>query len=193
MIPCLPQTAKLLEVDAPRYNGGLPGGIANWGKFVVMEFVEGPIDGVVIHSLGQHCDARGWLIELFRADELPGEGLPAMAYVSETLPGVTRGPHEHREQADLFAFVGPGEFRLYLWDTRPSSPTAGNRASFDVGSENRCRVIVPPGVVHAYKNTGVVPGWVFNAPNRLYAGKGRAEAVDEIRHEDNATSEFVMD
>jgi len=158
-----------------------------------MEFVEGPIDGVVIQSLGQHNDARGWLIELFRADELPGELLPAMAYVSETLPGVTRGPHEHREQADLFAFVGPGEFRLYLWDARPGSPTVGNRAHYRVGAGNRCRVIVPTGVVHAYTNIGAVAGWVFNAPNRLYAGRGRAEAVDEIRHEDHAESVFVMD
>ncbi len=158
-----------------------------------MDFVEGPIDGVGIQSLAQHRDGRGWLIELFRADELPGELLPAMAYVSETLPGVTRGPHEHREQTDLFAFVGPGEFRLYLWDTRPGSPTVGNRATYDIGAGNRCRVIVPPGVVHAYKNIGAAPGWVFNAPNRLYGGWGRSEAVDEIRHEDGAASVFLMD
>jgi dTDP-4-dehydrorhamnose 3,5-epimerase len=47
-------------------------------------------------------------------------------------------------------------------------------------------------VVHAYKNTGVVPGWVFNAPNRLYAGEGKRGPVDEIRHEDRADSPFVM-
>lgn len=158
-----------------------------------MQFVEGPIDGVEVRPLTQHSDARGWLIELFRADELPPDALPAMAYVSETAPGVTRGPHEHREQADLFAFVGPGEFRLYLWDIRANSRTAGNRQTHHVGAGNRCRVIVPPGVVHAYKNISAVAGWVVNAPNRLYAGPGRAQPVDEIRHEDAEDSIFIMD
>lgn len=158
-----------------------------------MRYVEGPIEGVVIRPVSRYVDQRGWLIELFRADELPAEALPAMAYVSETAPGVARGPHEHREQADLFAFVGPGEFRLYLWDARPTSPTAGHRLVCQVGEANRQLVIVPPGVVHAYQNVGTVPGWVFNAPNRLYAGPGRAEPVDEIRHEDAGGSVFVLD
>ena len=36
-------------------------------------FQEGPIDGVIVRPLVQCDDARGWLIELFRADELPAE------------------------------------------------------------------------------------------------------------------------
>ena len=55
-----------------------------------------------------------------------------------------------------------------------------------VGESNRQAVIVPPGVVHAYKNIGSTPGWVFNAPNRLYAGPGKRSPVDEIRHEEQA-------
>jgi len=42
---------------------------------------------------------------------------------------------------------------------------------------------VPPGIVHAYKNTGDEVGLVFNAPNRLYAGTGKRYAVDEERLE----------
>lgn len=158
-----------------------------------MQFREGPIDGVVMRPLARHDDRRGWLVELFRADELPADALPAMAYLSETLPGVARGPHEHRAQADCFAFVGPGTFRLYLWDNRSESPTYGRRIACDLGDANRQLVIVPAGVVHAYKNIGPTPGWVFNAPNRLYGGHGRAEPVDEIRHEDLADSPFVLD
>ena len=41
-----------------------------------------------------------------------------MTYVSQTLPGVTRGPHEHVDQTDGFAFMGPSDFKLVLWDTR---------------------------------------------------------------------------
>jgi dTDP-4-dehydrorhamnose 3,5-epimerase len=156
-------------------------------------FVDGPIDGVVLREISLHQDRRGWLAELFREDDLPAEQRPAMAYVSETLPGIARGPHEHAEQADYFAFLGPGEFMLYLWDARPGSATRGNRIKAAVGESNRQSVVVPPGVIHAYKNVGAVPGWVFNAPNRLYAGPGRRDPVDEIRHEDQAESPYQFD
>jgi dTDP-4-dehydrorhamnose 3,5-epimerase len=156
-------------------------------------FCDGPIDGVTLRPLSPHRDHRGWLIELFRADELPPEQCPVMAYVSETLPGVARGPHEHADQTDCFAFVGPGDFVLYLWDARPDSPTCGRRMKVAAGESNRQIAVVPPGVVHAYKNVGSTPGWVFNAPNRLFAGHGKRAPVDEIRHEDKAESAYRME
>ncbi len=157
------------------------------------DFREGPIDGVVFRPLSAHTDRRGWLIELYREDELPESQHPVMAYVSETLPGVTRGPHEHVDQTDYFAFIGPGEFMLYLWDSRPDSATRGHRVRTLVGESNRQCVIIPPGVVHAYKNAGATAGWVFNAANRLYAGVGKKSPVDEIRHEDKAESVYRLD
>jgi dTDP-4-dehydrorhamnose 3,5-epimerase len=156
-------------------------------------FTEGPIDGVILKPLKAYTDHRGWLTELYREDELSGELHPVMAYVSETLPGVARGPHEHVDQTDYFAFVGPGDFLLYLWDARPDSPTRGHCMKVVVGESNKQCAIVPPGVVHAYKNTGATPGWVFNLPNRLYAGPGKREPVDEIRHEDKAESVYRME
>jgi dTDP-4-dehydrorhamnose 3,5-epimerase len=156
-------------------------------------FQDGPIDGVTLRPLSPYCDHRGWLIELFRADQLPPEQCPVMAYVSETLPGVARGPHEHIDQIDYFAFLGPGDFILYLWDARPDSLTRGRRMKVAVGESNRQIAVVPPGVVHAYKNVGSTPGWVFNAPNRLYAGRGKREPVDEIRHEDKAESAYRLE
>jgi len=116
-----------------------------------------------------------------------------MAYVSQTLPHVTRGPHEHRDQADGFAFIGPGDFKLYLWDSRSGSTTYGQRQVLLLGASQMAWVVVPAGVVHAYKNVSDVPGMVFNAPNRLYAGWGKADPVDEIRHEDQAGSPYVLD
>jgi dTDP-4-dehydrorhamnose 3,5-epimerase len=159
----------------------------------VMHFVPGIIHGIVWKPLRKYHDARGWLCELFREDELAEEFLPAMAYASVTEPGVARGPHEHVEQADYFCFFGPSDFLLYLWDARTDSPTHGVRQVELVGASRPMAVIVPPGVVHAYRNVGDVPGLVFNCPNRLYKGKGRAQPVDEIRHEDQADSPFVMD
>ncbi len=91
----------------------------NSGREREMVFHEGPIEGLVVRPLTRHEDARGWLIELFRCDELPPELAPVMAYVSQTLPGASRGPHEHRDQTDLFACFGPGDLELTAWDTRP--------------------------------------------------------------------------
>ena len=158
-----------------------------------VSFVDGPIEGVVFRPLASHNDRRGWLTELYREDELPAQQHPVMAYVSETLPGVARGPHAHVDQTDYFAFVGPGDFVLYLWDVRNDSPTRGHRFRAAVGASNRQCVIIPPGVIHAYKNVGLAPGWVFNAPNRLYAGPGKRAAVDEIRYEDQPDSPFRLD
>ena len=156
-------------------------------------FCDGPIDGVVFRSLKHYHDTRGWLCELFRQDEIAPEYFPVMAYISMTMPGVARGPHEHSDQADYFCFIGPSNFRLFMWDNRSGSPTYRNRHAVVVGSENPQAVIVPVGVVHAYKNVGTEPGIVFNAPNRLYRGPGKSQPVDEIRHEDDEKSAFRLD
>lgn len=156
-------------------------------------FREGTIAGVIWKPLKRFSDHRGWLSELYREDEVPAEYHPVMGYVSETLPGVVRGPHEHVEQADYFCFFGPSNFRLYLWDNRPRSETYRVRQEAVVGSDNPMAVIVPPGVVHAYKNIGNVAGWVVNLANRLYRGQGRREPVDEIRHEERPDSPFRVE
>jgi dTDP-4-dehydrorhamnose 3,5-epimerase len=156
-------------------------------------YIDGEIDGVVMRPLKVLIDARGWLVELFRQDELVREWWPVMTYVSQTLPGVTRGPHEHTDQTDGFAFMGPSDFKLVLWDTRLGSATLGRRTIVVVGESNPAAVWIPPGVVHAYRNLGSVPGLVFNAPNRLYAGSGKKQPVDEIRHEEAKPGQFPMD
>ena len=153
--------------------------------------VEVTINGVEVTPLRYFHDDRGWLAEVFRSDELTVT--PAMGYVSETHPDVARGPHEHRDQTDIFVFRGPSTFRIYLWDNRPGAPTEGRTMKFDVGADQPTRVVVPPGVVHAYKNIGAVGGLVLNYPDRLYAGEGRREPVDEIRWEDDPSGRFSLD
>ena len=156
-------------------------------------FRDGSIEGVLITALSRYHDGRGWLTEVFRNDELPTVFFPAMGYVSETRPGIARGPHEHEQQADLFIFQGPSTFRLYLWDNRQGSATYQVRQVLEAGAENPMSVIIPPGVVHAYKNVGKVPGWVLNFPNQLYRGAGRKEPIDEIRHEDDPATIYRLD
>ena len=114
-------------------------------------------------------------------DELNEAIHPVMAYISQTMPGVTRGPHEHHEQTDYFVFIGPGDFELFLW----TPENLHRRLGIETRSLWRIepmRVSIPPGV-HAYRNISNVPGWVYNGPNKLYAGWNKTEDVDEIRHE----------
>ena len=158
-----------------------------------MAFKKGPIEGVVVSPLKKFVDERGWLAELFRHDEIPEAFHPAMAYISVTLPGVMRGPHEHVDQADLFAWVGPGDFKLSLWDNRSESPTYLNRMELFLGVNNPGSVLIPKGVVHGYRCISAEPGWVINCPNRLFAGEGKGEPIDEIRHEADPENPFVKD
>ena len=139
------------------------------------------IPGVVIRELSRFTDERGWLMELFRDDELPEGFEPTMGYLSMTKPGVARGPHEHVRQTDSFAFLN-GSYELYLWENREGRPEA--METHKVGAENPTLIFVPPGVVHAYRNVGTEEAFVLNFPDKLYAGWGKKEPVDEIRHED---------
>jgi dTDP-4-dehydrorhamnose 3,5-epimerase len=156
-------------------------------------FKRGQIRDVVVRDLRKFVDERGWLSELFRHDELAEEFYPVMSYISLTQPQITRGPHEHVDQADLFCFIGPSNFKLRLWDNREGSETYRNVMTLYVGEDNPKAVIVPKGVAHAYKNVGSIPGIVINCPNRLFMGQGKREPIDEIRHEDDPNTIFRME
>ncbi len=156
-------------------------------------FKPGEINGIVIKDLVRNEDDRGWLIELFRRDMIEDDIYPQMSYISLTYPGITRGPHEHLDQTDYFCFTGPSTFKLVLWDNRKDSATYKNKMILNTGENDPKMVIVPPGIVHAYKNTGDRPALVVNLPNRLYAGRGKKEKVDEIRYEDDRNSPFKVD
>ncbi len=171
----------------------LPGSTAAETLRLPEHWIDAPIEHVELEPLEFHRDQRGWLAELFRQDELPPRCWPAMAYVSQTQPGVARGPHQHACQTDLFVFLGPGEFEIVLWDARPRAASWGHRMRLRLGASQPARLLVPPGVVHGYRNVGSEPGWVLNFPNQLYRGWGRREAVDELRWEQLRPEAFPWD
>ena len=158
-----------------------------------MQFKTDSIQGVIIKSLSKYRDQRGWLCELFRQDELSPDFFPVMSYISMTDAGIVRGPHEHMEQADLFGFLGPSNFKIYLWDNRRNSQTYGNKMIVIAGEDEPKSILIPPGVVHAYKNIGATAGMVTNYPNRLFGGTGKKEAIDEIRHESDPKTPYIID
>ena len=157
-----------------------------------MDFKEGEIKGVIIEKLNKFYDERGFLAETFRIDNLPEGIRPVMSYISYTKSGIARGPHEHLKQTDIFCFIGPGNFKVKLWDNRKENKIYGNCMEIIGGKNNPIRVIVPPGVVHGYKNISEDLGMVINYPDKLYKGWNKEEEVDEIRHED-AEDEFYLD
>lgn len=150
--------------------------------------IETKLPGVIMRKLNRFTDTRGWLIELFRGDELPSGFEPAMGYLSLTHRGIGRGPHEHGDQSDGFVFLS-GTFEITLWENRPGR--APIKEVIIAGEENPLFLVVPPGIVHGYRNIGDSDALVLNFPDRLYAGRGKAAEVDEIRHEDS-DSEFKL-
>ena len=150
---------------------------------------ETAIAGVGVRELDTHYDSRGWLTEAWRSDG-PEKRKPAMVYVSSTGRGIARGPHEHRRQTDVFVFMG--RFRVALWDARKGSRTEGVRMDLVARRGRPVLVVVPPGVVHAYRSLDD-GGLVLNMPDKLYGGRGGKGEVDEIRHENDASSKYDMD
>lgn len=134
------------------------------------------IRGVVFKEINEFDDDRGWLVELFRRDELAQEHFPVMSYISMTKSDVIRGPHMHHSQTDNFCFIS-AEFELHLW-------LGSHHEKFILGENNKRSVIIPPMVVHAYKNISDKDGFVLNFPNKLFKGPGKRYPVDEVRYED---------
>lgn len=157
-----------------------------------MKWEKGIIDGVIIKPLRLFADSRGWLAETHRSDDLPAGFTPAMSYISVTHPGEMRGPHEHIAQTDLFCFSGPGTFMVRLWDNRKKSATAGKTMTLLAGADEPKTILIPPGIVHAYKNVSDVDAFYVNYPDKLYAGKNKKEPVDEIRHEEDDPQVYVF-
>ena len=147
------------------------------------------IKGVIIKKMEKFSDDRGWLTEIYRDDEINFQ--PVMGYLSETKPGIVRGPHEHQQQSDFFVFV-LGKFRLYLWDNREGAENYRQLETYEMGEDNPCSVIIPPGVVHGYKCISETPGFTINLPNRLYKGEKKLEIIDEIRWEEDPASPFLI-
>ena len=149
------------------------------------------IEGVIVKKLNKYNDDRGWLTEIYRHDDI--DYLPAMSYVSLTKPGVVRGPHEHVYQTDAFAFIGPGAFKLHLWDRREESATYKEHLEIEVGEDSPSLVIVPPGVVHGYKCVSDIDAISINLPSKLYKGIQKEDDIDEIRWEEKEDSSYIIE
>jgi dTDP-4-dehydrorhamnose 3,5-epimerase len=147
------------------------------------------IKDVKIKRLKVYFDQRGWLSEIYRQDQTSFR--PKMSYVSQTKPGIWRGPHEHKKQSDFFIFL-TGKFKLYLWENRRGKKNYRRLQTVVVGGKNPSSVLIPPGVVHAYQCISKTPGLIINLPDKLFMGQGRKQKVDEVRWETDPDSPFKV-
>lgn len=99
----------------------------------------------LIEPLQAHRDARGSLFEPLNDRELASQ---KNVHVVLTEPGGVRGNHFHRTAVEMTAVVGPCLVRL---------KEVEQVRDIEVPAGEIWRFTIPPGVVHAYRNTGMGP------------------------------------
>jgi len=95
-----------------------------------------------VQSLKTHRDARGILFEPLTDTELTSQ---KNVHVALSYPNEERGNHLHHTAVEITSVVGPCLIRL---------KEAGIIRDIEVPAGEVCRLQIPPGVVHAFRNTG---------------------------------------
>ena len=96
----------------------------------------------LIEALPVRRDGRGSLFEPLNHEELAHQ---KNVHVVMTAPDEVRGNHFHRSSVEITAVVGPCLVRLR---------EGGATQDIEVPDGEIWRFTIPPGVVHAYRNTG---------------------------------------
>ena len=96
----------------------------------------------IVEFLAFSSDARGMVFEPLAGDLLPAQ---RNLHVALTEPGCVRGNHFHREGTEVAVLPGPALVRLR---------EDGVLRDVAVEEGQLCRLTLPPGVAHAFKNTG---------------------------------------
>jgi len=124
------------------------------------------IEGVKVKKLKVIPDERGRLMEMLRCDDDLFTKF-GQVYLSTTYPGVVKGWHYHKLQADNIVCV-KGMLKLVLYDGRESSSTKGEVSEFFLGEHNPLLVQVPKGVYHGWKCISENEAFVINCPTESY-------------------------
>ncbi len=104
-----------------------------------------PTPRALVEPLPAHRDARGSLFEPLNDRELAQQ---KNVHVVLSEPGSVRGNHYHRTAVEMTAVVGPCLVRL---------KESGEIRDIEVPPGETWRFTIPPGVVHAFRNTGTAP------------------------------------
>ena len=124
------------------------------------------IQGVVIKKLKVIPDERGRLMEILRSDDELFTKF-GQVYMTTAYPGVVKGWHYHKKQADHFSVVC-GMIKLVLYDSREDSSTQGEINEIFLGEHNPLLVKIPPLVMHGFKCVSPKEAICINVPTELY-------------------------
>lgn len=97
---------------------------------------------VVTERIRPSTDRRGIVFEPLSTEALTEQ---RNSHVVVSRPGAVRGNHYHRRGVETLVIVGPALVRIR---------DGGDTADIVVPAEAIYRLIIPPGVAHAVKNTG---------------------------------------
>jgi len=95
-----------------------------------------------VQSVKTHRDARGVLFEPLTDTELTSQ---KNVHVALSQPNEVRGNHVHHTAVEITSVLGPCLIRL---------KEGGTIRDIEVPAGEVCRLQIPPGVVHAFRNTG---------------------------------------
>jgi dTDP-4-dehydrorhamnose 3,5-epimerase-like enzyme len=101
-----------------------------------------PPSRAVVQSVKTHRDARGSVFEPLNDAELADQ---RNVHVVLTQPNEVRGNHLHRNAVEITTIAGPCLIRL---------KEEGEIRDLQVPAGEIWRLTIPPGVVHAFRNTG---------------------------------------
>jgi UDP-2-acetamido-2,6-beta-L-arabino-hexul-4-ose reductase len=97
---------------------------------------------VTVHRVNTHRDARGCVFEPLTDVELAHQ---KNVHVVLTQPNEVRGNHVHETAVEITSVVGPCLVRL---------KESGEIRDLHVPEGEIWRLTIPPGVAHAFRNTG---------------------------------------
>ncbi len=121
------------------------------------------IPGVEIRPLRAHRDTRGGLIKVLMRQHLPPQAREfGEIYVSWADVGAVKANHYHERTTEWF-FLLSGEADLVL-----EHPGTGERLIVHLHPDDPVVVTVPPGVAHAFVNTGDGPAHLLAYADRPY-------------------------
>jgi dTDP-4-dehydrorhamnose 3,5-epimerase len=124
------------------------------------------IDGVIVKKLKVLPDERGRLMEIMRVDDNFFQKF-GQVYMTTAYPGVVKGWHYHKKQADNMAVI-KGMMKIVLYDSRKDSATFGEINEIFAGVHNPVLVHIPSFVYHGFKCISEEEAIVINTPTEVY-------------------------
>ena len=127
-----------------------------------------PAKQAAVQAVKIHRDARGALFEPLTDLELLSQ---KNVHVVLTQPNEVRGNHVHRTAVETTSVVGPCLVRL---------KEEGAIRDIEVPAGDILRLTIPPGVAHAFRNTGESMMVLISFSTRLHDPQGADTEREQI-------------